>query len=121
MAFTNRSRQHPEESTGGIMKQQNAMVGTRLPKSLVKELKRIEEAEHTDRSTTVRKLLQNAIQQWNLNYCAQQYAQGRLSMAASAEQAGLTLWEFQNYLRQQKIAAQYDHEDLRHDLKTIAS
>jgi len=103
------------------MKQQNAMVGTRLPKSLVKELKLIEEAEHTDRSTTVRNLLTNAIRQWNLNYYAQQYAQGRLSMAAAAEQARITLWEFQNYLRQQKVAAQYDHEDLQRDLKIIAS
>ncbi len=95
------------------------MVGTRLPKNLVKELERIEAAEHTDRSTTVRNLLTSAIQQWNLDYYARQYAQGRLSMAKSAEGAGVTLWEFQAYVRAHKLPAQYDTEEFAHDLKTI--
>jgi len=100
------------------MKQHNAIVGTRLPKDLVKELERIEAAEHTDRSTTVRNLLTSAIQQWNMDY-ARQYAQGRLSMAKSAEQAGVTLWEFQTYVRQHKLPAQYDTEEFAHDLTTL--
>jgi hypothetical protein len=66
MDFANRRFQHTEKSTGGNMKQQSAMVGTQLPKSLVKELKRIEEAEHTDRSTTVRNLLQNDVVQFQI-------------------------------------------------------
>jgi predicted HTH domain antitoxin len=99
---------------------QHTMVGTRLPKDLVKELERIEAAEHTDRSTTVRNLLQRAIQQWNLDHYARQYAQGRLSMAKSAEAAGVSLWEFQTYVRQHKLPAQYDTDDFEHDLKTIS-
>jgi predicted HTH domain antitoxin len=101
------------------MKNQHFMVGTRLPKDLMKELERIEETEHTDRSTTVRNLLVQAIQQWNLDYYGRQYVQGRLGMARCAEEAGVTLWEFQHYLRQSKIAAQYDTDDFQHDLKTI--
>ena len=101
------------------MKNQHYMVGTRIPKNLVKELERIEKAEHTDRSTTVRNLLTQAIQHWNMDYYSQQYAQGRLGMARCAEEAGVTLWEFQHYLRQHKMPAQYDAEEFEHDLKTI--
>ena len=46
---------------------QECMVGARIPKTLVKALERIERAEETDRSTTVRKLLTRAIQDWNLS------------------------------------------------------
>jgi len=98
---------------------QDYMVGARIPKTLVKELERIERAEETDRSTTVRKLLTRAIQDWNLEHYAAQYGKGKLSMARAAEEAGVTLWEFQNYLRENKVSAQYDRAELEHDLKTI--
>ena len=29
------------------------------------------------------------------------------------------MWEFQSYVREHKIAAQYDREELEHDLRTI--
>jgi hypothetical protein len=50
------------------MKNQNAIVVTRIPRDLVKGLKRIEAAEHTDRSTTVRNLLRQAMQHWDLDW-----------------------------------------------------
>jgi hypothetical protein len=60
---------------------QECMVGARTPKTLVKDLERIERAEETDRSTTVRKLLTRAIQDWNLEHYAALYGKGKLSMA----------------------------------------
>jgi predicted HTH domain antitoxin len=120
MALSDGRSEYFEESTGKNMKNTNAIVGTRIPRDLVKGLERIEAAEHTDRSTTVRNLLTLAIQRWNMDYYSRQYAQGRLSIARCAEEAGVTLWEFQHYLRQHKMPAQYDAEDFEHDLKTIA-
>jgi hypothetical protein len=38
------------------------MVGTRLPDTVVRDLEAIEQVEQADRSTTVRKLLSQAIQ-----------------------------------------------------------
>jgi predicted HTH domain antitoxin len=95
------------------------MVGTRIPKTLVKDLERIERTEETDRSTTVRKLLTRAIRDWKLEHYAALYGRGKLSMAKSAAEAGATLWEFQNYLREHNIPVQYDRSDLDHDLKMI--
>lgn len=100
------------------MKQEH-MIGTRLPNARVKDLEQIEAIEQTDRSTTVRKLLANAIDQWKLDHYATQYGQGKLSMARAAREAGVSLWEFQTYARQHQVSAQYDREELDHDLKTV--
>lgn len=40
-------------------------------------------------------------------------------MARAARAAGVSIWEMQCYLREHKIPAQYDREELEHDLKTI--
>jgi predicted HTH domain antitoxin len=40
-------------------------------------------------------------------------------MARAVEEAGVTLWEFQSYLRVHKFPAQYDRIELEHDLKMI--
>ena len=65
------------------------IVGTRLPKGLVQDLEQIERIEQSDRSTTVRKLLSHAVDQWKLDYYAKQYGQGKLSMARAARDAGV--------------------------------
>jgi predicted HTH domain antitoxin len=98
---------------------QECIVGARIPKTLFKDLERIERAEGTDRCTTVQKLLTRAIQDWNLEHYAALYGKGKLSMAKAAASAGATLWEFQNYLREHNIPAQYDRSELDHDLKMI--
>jgi predicted HTH domain antitoxin len=95
------------------------MVGMRLPKALVRELERIEAAERADRSTTLRKLLTKAIEDWKLEHYAQQYGNGKLSLARAAREAGVSLWEFQDYVRAHKVPVQYDGADLEHDLNTI--
>jgi hypothetical protein len=44
------------------------MVGTRLPETVVRDLEAIEQVEQADRSTTVRKLLSRAIEDWKLDH-----------------------------------------------------
>lgn len=69
------------------------MVGTRLPLELVRELELIEDVEQTDRSTTVRRLLSKAIQQWKLEHYVRLYGDGKLTLARAAREAGVSLWE----------------------------
>jgi len=40
------------------------LVATRLPRSLVLDLKKIEDTEQSDRSTVLRKLLHTAVADW---------------------------------------------------------
>ena len=76
--------------------------------------------EQSDRSTVVRKLLYRAIRDWKLEYYAQEYGQGRITLGRAAEEAGVSLWEMMDYVRQRKIPAQYSLEDLEHDLDVIS-
>ena len=95
------------------------MVGTRFPLDLVRELELIEAVEQSDRSTTVRRLLSKAIQQWKLEHYARLYGDGKLTLARAARDAGVSLWEMMDYARARKVPAQYDLEDLNRDLGTI--
>jgi predicted HTH domain antitoxin len=97
----------------------NQMVASRLPSDLVNDLELIERYEQTDRSTTVRKLLRRAIGDWKREYYARQYAEGTMTLARAAQEAGISLWEMIDYVRQRKITLQYDLPDLQHDLRTI--
>ncbi|MDA2926856.1 UPF0175 family protein [Acidobacteria bacterium AH-259-G07] len=95
------------------------MVGTRLPQELVRELELIEKVEQSDRSATVRKLLYRAVGEWKKDYYARQYGEGKMTLARAAREAGISLWEMMDYMRQRKIAAQYDFEDFRKDMGTV--
>lgn len=95
------------------------MVGTRLPKSFIPDLEKIEQIEQSDRSTVLRKLLYRAIRDWKLEHYAQEYGQGRMTLARAAEEAGVSIWEMIDYARQRKIPAQYSLGDLEHDLKVV--
>lgn len=95
------------------------MVETRLPLELMRELELIENVEQADRSTTVRRLLSKAIQQWKLEHYARLYGDGKLTLARVARDAGVSLWEMMDYARARKVPAQYDLEDLNRDLGTI--
>ena len=95
------------------------MVGSRLPMELVRDLERIEAFEQSDRSTTVRKLLSRAVGEWKKEHYARQYGEGRLGLSKAAQEADISLWEMMDYVRQRKIAAQYDLDDLRKDIETV--
>ncbi|MBI2857316.1 MAG: UPF0175 family protein [Chloroflexi bacterium] len=97
------------------------MVGARLPTELLRDLELIEKVEQSDRSTTVRRLLARAMQEWKLEYYGRQYGEGKMTMARAAHEAGVSLWEMLDYTRQHKIPAQYDLGDLEHDLKEIGA
>jgi predicted HTH domain antitoxin len=97
------------------------MVGTRLPDTVVRDLEAIEEVEQSDRSTTVRKLLSRAIQDWKLDHYSRLYGSGKLTLARAAREARVSLWEMMDYVKSKKITAQYDFEDFQRDLKTVTA
>jgi len=97
------------------------MVSTRLPDTVVRDLEAIEEVEQSDRSTTVRKLLSRAIQDWKLDHYSRLYGNGKLTLSRAAREAGVSLWEMMDYVKSKKITAQYELEDFQRDLKTVAT
>ena len=80
------------------------MVGARLPLELVRELELIENVEQSDRSTTLRRLLSNAVRQWKLEHYSRLYGDGKVTLARAARDAGVSLWEMMDYARTRKNA-----------------
>jgi len=95
------------------------MVAARLPESLVADLKKIESVEQADRSTVLRKLLYRAVIDWKKEYAARLYAEGSITLERAAMDAGVSVREMMEYLKQRKIPAQYDIEDLEEDMKNF--
>ena len=93
------------------------MVATRLPRSLVSDLKKIESAEQSDRSTVLRKLLYKAVMDWKKEYAARLYADGKVTLERAAMDSEISVREMMEYLKARKIPAQYDVEDLEYDMK----
>ena len=95
------------------------LVATRLPKSLVLDLKKIENVEQSDRSTVLRKLLYRAVTDWKKEYAARLYAEGRITLERAATDSRVSVREMMEYLKAGKILAQYDLEDLEEDVKNF--
>lgn len=93
------------------------LVAARLPKGLVSDIKKIEDVEKTDRSTVLRRLLYKAVMDWKKEYAARLYSEGKITLERAAMEVGISVREMMNYLKQRKIPAQYELEDLEEDMK----
>jgi len=95
------------------------MVAARLPDALVADIRKIESVEQADRSTVLRKLLYKAVVDWKKEYAARLYAEGSITLERAAVDAGVSVREMMEYMKQKKIPAQYDIEDLEEDMKNF--
>lgn len=95
------------------------LIASRVPPDMVADLKKLEEVEHIDRSTAVRKLLYTGLREWKLEHAATLYRDNRVTLARAAEEAGVPVREMMEYFRQKKVPMQYDTDDFERDLKGI--
>jgi predicted HTH domain antitoxin len=95
------------------------MVAARLPEELISDIKKIESVEQADRSTVLRKLLSKAVIDWKKEYAAKLYAEGSITLERAAMDAGVSVREMMEYLKQKKIPTQYSIEDLEEDMKSF--
>ena len=95
------------------------LIASRVPPDLLAELKRVEEAEHIDRSTALRRLLYAGIREWKMQYAANRYRENTITLARAAEEAGASVREMMDYLRQKKIPSQYDFGEWEKDVANV--
>jgi len=93
------------------------IITTRVPEDLAREVERIAEAEAIDKSTTIKRLLIQAIHTWKLDYAIKLYQEGKVSIGKAAEIAGVSLWELIDTIVKRKIPIQITSENLEEDLK----
>jgi len=94
------------------------IITTRVPEDLAKEVERIAQAEALDKSTTIKRLLIQAVHTWKIDYALRLYQEGKISIGRAAETAGISLWELIDTIVKRKIPLQTSRENLEEDLKT---
>jgi len=93
------------------------IITTRIPEDLAKEVERIAQAEALDKSTTIKRLLIQAVHTWKIDYALRLYQEGKISIGKAAETAGIPLWELIDTTVKRKIPLQTSQEHLEEDLK----
>lgn len=93
-------------------------ISARVPDDLEAELETYLEDENLDRSTAVRKLLAEALQDWRRERALHELARGHVTLTRAAEMADMPLWEFVRLARERDIVwVSGDH--LESDLEAL--
>lgn len=94
-------------------------VTTRVPEELFEAIEEVREAEQTDRSTAVKRLLQRGIADWRVETAIRRYRDGEVSMGRAVEIADLSRWRFLDLLDERGIDVSYTEDDLAADLEAV--
>jgi predicted HTH domain antitoxin len=94
-------------------------ISLRLPRETIKKLDELADKENKDRSTLIRELLDNGIQEKDIEHAVEQYRKGQVTSWKAAQIAGTSLWKLLEILREKGILIQYSEHDLEEDLKAL--
>jgi predicted HTH domain antitoxin len=93
-------------------------ISARVPDELEAELDAYLEDENLDRSTAVRKLLSEGLEDWRREQALNQLAAGTISFSRAADLAGMSVWDFAQLAKDRDITwVADDHLDA--DLEAI--
>lgn len=94
-----------------------AVISTRIPDEVAKDLEEIGKEEKSDRATVIRKLLTKAIQIWKLEHALKLYHEGKVTLWRASRLADITLREMMEIAAQKGIEFKYTEKDLQEDLE----
>ena len=92
-------------------------VTARVPEDLLRDIRRIESEERTERAEVVRKLLAEAVRDWKLRKALEMVREGRASMRTAAKFAGVRYLELLDRVEKEAIPLDYSLSDLRADVE----
>ena len=78
-------------------------ISARVPDDLEAELEAYLDVEHLDRSTAVRKLLAEGLEEWRRERALEQLAAGTVTFSRAAELADMSVWEFAQLAKERNI------------------
>lgn len=93
-------------------------ISARVPDEFEEELEEYLESEKLDRSTGIRKLLAEGLEEWRQERALEKLKEGEVTFSKAAELAGLNVWEFAQLAKEHEITwvgsdhATADLEDL---------
>ncbi|MDP3104761.1 MAG: ribbon-helix-helix protein, CopG family [Candidatus Methanoperedens sp.] len=94
-------------------------LGIRLDKKMVRELSRIANEEHIDRTTVIRKLIASAIEKYKKDKVLGKYEQGKISISKAAEDTGLTIGDIEEYMVREGYRSKYSVQDMMRELEHL--
>lgn len=103
---------------GKNMKKPN---GVRIDEAFLEKVERLSEEENVDRSTMLRKLLEQGYEAYMKKKAAEQYKAGKITLSKATKLADVTLWTFEQYLVQHGYKSEYAIKDLERELKNITT
>ena len=78
-------------------------ISARVPDELEAELDAYLDEENLDRSTAVRKLLSEGLDEWRREQALDQLASGSITFSRAAEMAGMSVWDFAQLTKERDI------------------
>lgn len=78
-------------------------ISTRVPDDLEAELEAYLENEKLDRSTAVRKLLSEGLEDWRRERALESLAAGEITFSKATEYAGMSVWDFAQLAKERDI------------------
>lgn len=96
-----------------------AATSVRLPDDLIKSLDRMAERERTDRSTIIKKALEEGLKALAMDRALREYQGGRITAMRAAHEAGVTLWEFLDELKRRGLWFYTDEDLLREQIEAL--
>jgi len=91
-------------------------INIRVEADLAAALDRVAREEALDRTTAVRRLLEESIRRWELERAVDAYRRGAVSLGRAAEESGLTQWELLDAVRAGGIAHPLTADEVRRRL-----
>lgn len=79
-------------------------ISTRVPDDLEAELEAYLDEERLDRSTAVRKLLSEGLEEWRTERALERFANGEITLIRAAELVDVSVWEFARLAEDADIA-----------------
>ena len=92
---------------------------TRAPDSLAKEIEALAREEHLDRSSLIRRLLAEAVEEKRKRKALRIYAEGKASIGKAASIARISIWDMMELIRQRGLHIDYGSEELLEDLEPL--
>ncbi|WP_458189469.1 UPF0175 family protein [Haladaptatus sp. NG-WS-4] len=78
-------------------------ISARVPDELEAELETYLEDEKLDRSTAVRKLLAEGLEEWRRERALEQFKMGDVTFTKAAERAEMSVWDFAQFLKDRDV------------------
>ena len=93
-------------------------ISARVPDELEDELETYLEAERLDRSTAIRKLLGEGLEEWRRDQALERLQAGEVTFSKAAELAGMSVWDFASLVDERDVTW-VDEDHLEADLDEL--